>query len=312
MTALVREFLDYFELEYTRSVFDPETNAVSFMLCVFHLITFYYTYIIQLETYPGRERLAKDLNLDLQASSSGPLLAYIVRQASQTPSPSSTSRQLKFPDTLSSSLPVSSGPSQLPTTAGSDVSRATVASSSTGASPLLYAQATPTLDSAQLSTSTGLGTQSGNDSEQLSHKFAQSQINDKHFKQPTVDLNTNGNSNTEGDLESRLASQLRSGPSATSGLPGIEGLGLGLGSLQSHGPFAELGETLVNSADSSLDVEKLINASTESERLHRLLKPSSGVDSELSRDELDDFFDSSLPSALQDSKEEDQLRSRSV
>ena len=29
VTALVREFLDYFELEYTRSVFDPETNAVS-------------------------------------------------------------------------------------------------------------------------------------------------------------------------------------------------------------------------------------------------------------------------------------------
>ena len=31
VTALVREFLDYFELEYTRSVFDPETNAVSFV-----------------------------------------------------------------------------------------------------------------------------------------------------------------------------------------------------------------------------------------------------------------------------------------
>ena len=29
MTALVREFLEFFELEYTCSVFDPETNAVS-------------------------------------------------------------------------------------------------------------------------------------------------------------------------------------------------------------------------------------------------------------------------------------------
>lgn len=28
-TALVREFLNYFELDYTCSVFDPETNAVS-------------------------------------------------------------------------------------------------------------------------------------------------------------------------------------------------------------------------------------------------------------------------------------------
>ena len=29
VTALVREFLEFFELEYTCSVFDPETNAVS-------------------------------------------------------------------------------------------------------------------------------------------------------------------------------------------------------------------------------------------------------------------------------------------
>lgn len=28
-TALVREFLTFFELDYTQSVFDPETNAVS-------------------------------------------------------------------------------------------------------------------------------------------------------------------------------------------------------------------------------------------------------------------------------------------
>jgi hypothetical protein len=35
VTALVREFLDYFELEYTRSVFDPETNAVSWIAKTF-------------------------------------------------------------------------------------------------------------------------------------------------------------------------------------------------------------------------------------------------------------------------------------
>ena len=29
MTALVREFLTFFELDYTCSVFDPESNAVS-------------------------------------------------------------------------------------------------------------------------------------------------------------------------------------------------------------------------------------------------------------------------------------------
>lgn len=29
VTALVREFLNFFDLDYTCSVFDPETNAVS-------------------------------------------------------------------------------------------------------------------------------------------------------------------------------------------------------------------------------------------------------------------------------------------
>lgn len=33
-TALVREFLTFFELDYTRSVFDPETNAVSFQFLI--------------------------------------------------------------------------------------------------------------------------------------------------------------------------------------------------------------------------------------------------------------------------------------
>jgi hypothetical protein len=101
---------------------------------------------------------------------------------------------------------------------------------------------------------------------------------------------------------------MRSGLSISSG---VEGLGLGLAPLHSQGAYAELGETFVNSADSSLDVDKLINTSTDSERLRGLLKPSAGGGAamdELSRDELDDFFDSSLPSALQDSKDGDQLR----
>ena len=121
-----------------------------------------------------------------------------------------------------------------------------------------------------------------------------------------MDLNTNENSNSDVGQGARLASQPRSGLSITSG---VEELGLGLGPLHSQGAYAELGETFVNSADSSLDVDKLINTSTDSERLRGLLKPSVGGGGELSRGELDDFFDSSLPSALQDSKDEDQLRS---
>ena len=124
-------------------------------------------------------------------------------------------------------------------------------------------------------------------------------------------LNTNENSTSNVGQEARRASQLRSGLSITSG---VEGLGLGLAPLHLQGAYAELGETFVNSADSSLDVDKLINTSTDSERLRGLLKPlaGGGAMDELSRDELDDFFDSSLPSALQDSKDEDQLRSGST
>ena len=48
VTALVREFLDYFELEYTRSVFDPETNAVSCTLYTFlskiHVLWYFVAY----------------------------------------------------------------------------------------------------------------------------------------------------------------------------------------------------------------------------------------------------------------------------
>lgn len=264
---------------------------------------------LQLETYPGRDRLAKDLNLDPQATSSGPLLARVVQQACQAVTPNaSTSRQLKFIDPVPSSLGVSSsGLSQLPTTTISDTTRTTTAIGSTAANS--FSQATPTLhySSAQIGTSTGLGSRQEGDSQHFSHNFAQSQLNDKHFKQPAVGLNTNENSNSDIGQEVGLASQLRSGLSITSG---VEGLGLGLAPLHSQGAYAELGETFVNSADSSLDVDKLINASIDSERLRGLLKPSAGGGAmdELSRDELDDFFDSSLPSALQDSKDDDQLR----
>ena len=32
--ALVREFLEFFELDFTTAVFDPETNAVCYCLCL--------------------------------------------------------------------------------------------------------------------------------------------------------------------------------------------------------------------------------------------------------------------------------------
>lgn len=254
-----------------------------------------------METYPGRDRLAKDLNLDPQATTSGPLLSQLVHH---TLSPAS--RQLKFSDTSSSSHTVTTeSPHVTTAAAGSDTSRGAVAFSTTGGVTSPYSQKTPTLHPAQPSTSIpGLGTLLENDSEQFSQTMLQ---NDKHFKLQPVGLNSNENSNREVALDSKLPSQTRR---EASGLHDSDSLGIGLGPLQSSNVYAELGETFVNSADSSLDVDKLVNASTESERLRGLLKPSSG-DGDPSRDELDDFFDSSLPSALQDSNVEDQLRSGS-
>ena len=34
--GLVREFLEFFELDFTCSVFDPESNVVSVCVCVSH------------------------------------------------------------------------------------------------------------------------------------------------------------------------------------------------------------------------------------------------------------------------------------
>lgn len=184
----------------------------------------------------------------------------------------------------------------------------------TGSSGSSYSQATPTLHS--------LGSRPENDSEHFSHLFTQSQLNDKHLKQPAVSLNSNENSSVEGTLESKLASLPRTDLMVTPGLPGLGlgGLGVGLGGLQSQGAYAELGESFVNSADSSFDTDKLMNVSPESERLRGLLKPhassgsgGSGRDvGEPNRDELNDFFDSSpVPSVLQDSKDQGLTRSES-
>ena len=38
--ALVREFLEFFDLDFTTAVFDPETNAVCHVLCVYDISFF--------------------------------------------------------------------------------------------------------------------------------------------------------------------------------------------------------------------------------------------------------------------------------
>jgi hypothetical protein len=65
--ALVREFLEFFELDFTTAVFDPETNAC--------------------ESYPGRDQLARDLGLEHHSGADAPLLSNLLRHP-HTHSPS--------------------------------------------------------------------------------------------------------------------------------------------------------------------------------------------------------------------------------
>ncbi|XP_067051696.1 centrosomal protein 43-like isoform X2 [Acropora muricata] len=63
VTGLVREFLEYFDLDFTIAVFDPESNFS--------------------DRYSGRNNLAKDLKLqDVSGSAKRPLLAEVVKRFS--------------------------------------------------------------------------------------------------------------------------------------------------------------------------------------------------------------------------------------
>ncbi|XP_029196704.2 centrosomal protein 43-like isoform X1 [Acropora millepora] len=63
VTGLVREFLEYFDLDFTIAVFDPESNFS--------------------DRYSGRNNLAKDLKLqDVSGSAQKPLLAEVVKRFS--------------------------------------------------------------------------------------------------------------------------------------------------------------------------------------------------------------------------------------
>ncbi|KAJ7385888.1 FGFR1 oncoprotein partner [Desmophyllum pertusum] len=63
VTGLVREFLEYFDLDFSIAVFDPETNFS--------------------DKYPGRNNLARELKLnDVDGTSHTPLLAEVVKRLS--------------------------------------------------------------------------------------------------------------------------------------------------------------------------------------------------------------------------------------
>ncbi|PFX16820.1 FGFR1 oncogene partner-like isoform X2 [Stylophora pistillata] len=63
VTGLVREFLEYFDLDFSIAVFDPETNFS--------------------DKYPGRNNLARELKLnDVDNTSGSPLLAEVLKRLS--------------------------------------------------------------------------------------------------------------------------------------------------------------------------------------------------------------------------------------
>lgn len=67
VTGLVREFLEYFELDFTIAVFDPETNFS--------------------DKYTGRNNLARELKLqDIDGNSNQPLLAEVIKRLSPSTS----------------------------------------------------------------------------------------------------------------------------------------------------------------------------------------------------------------------------------
>ena len=248
-----------------------------------------------METYPGREKLARELGLDPQTASSGPLLAAVLhKNTSQSLTP--VTRQLNFPDPVHVSQPVSET-SQIVT---SGVATSAIATSlSTDSTPIFTQSSTVTGGIPNV----GLGLhehEPGFQTFKLSHTTQPNDILYKgggstlftgtsttHTTTTSIGLNTNENSNLTSGLEPRITSGL--GTSTTSnGQPpsplaqkslgtDLEHPGISVGLLQEQGVRAELGESFLDSADSSFGV---LNKSGDMENL---LKPTHAS-------ELNDFF----------------------
>ena len=84
MYGLVREFLEFFNLEFTAAVLEPEANAVSIgqNLVCFKTLRYDQTFLFsQTDLYSERKELARDLDvIESQSSQQLPLLAEIVRR----------------------------------------------------------------------------------------------------------------------------------------------------------------------------------------------------------------------------------------
>ena len=215
---------------------------------------------IQLDSYPGREKLAQDLGIDSQATSTAPLLASVLHKSRHSSSPTSAMRHLKFPEQAPESHRTSTG-----------INAA-------------YPPNRRPFDDTQIPSLT-------------QGKFRENDVTLKNSAlspslQPLTNaLNTNENSNLhpEGNLmELRVdntAGMIQNG--LDSGKP-RDLVDLSMDSLHNRGVHTELGETLTT--DNSLDVDKVLNSTEDLDKVAELAGIKEGS-VESGRDELDDFFD---------------------
>lgn len=204
---------------------------------------------LQLETYPGREQLASDLNLGASAaSSSQPLLATLL-QRTQQPPPQFSSAAITTTTTATTTATHASVPPQVSTAC--TVERAGPGSSS-GLPAKMAAPTSSSLpgsksDTAMLTSLTTVAVTTGNGAAKSSAH--------------SLGIKSNG-AKTDDHLLSRS--------------PGGGGL-------------AEMG---VDSVNSSLDMEKLLNSSMDISALMKQGEGGGDGSGDPGRDELDDFFES--------------------
>ncbi len=213
-----------------------------------------------MESYPGRGKLAQDIGVDSEASTTTPLLASILHKSRHSPPPPSVAvKQLTFPEQATDS--------QIVNRTANSIHRR----------PLDDSQLPPLSQEK-------LGQLRENDSSHNNSTFTPS-------LQPflTNSLNTNENSNLR---PKEVPKDVHPHTVTQNGLDEPRNLvDISMDSLNNRGIHAELGETFTG--DNSLGVYKLLNSSEDLDKVAQL----AGVKTEESgRDELDDFFDNALPS----------------
>ena len=220
--------------------------------------------------------MAQEVGLESQASSSCPLLASVLQRASQSP----VLRQLRFPD-LGPSVTTPS-----PTITESGRTSSIVSTLADIVAPYSHAS------------STRVTSTSASDTHKTRSE-ATTMVTSSVKTMPSTSVPTSSGAPSLGSsLNTNENSNLRLEPQAmhpnASSLSVLSKPALGVET------NPELGTTFMNSAR---DFETLLNSG---EDVEKLLMQARGRES--SKDELDDFFETSIPSALDEMKQTDKTR----